>query len=143
MLKVISILLSCLTNLLPDLFLLAGVDFNPPASLTGEFTVGGSSEVCFTFDIDDDDCVEDKESFEVVLCSSDSYVEIHISEANVTIWDNDCEWLCMQVNLSYYCLVYLQMRSLVFSLTPILLRRMLCLSDSVLNSWMVVWSERL
>ena len=100
-------------------------------------------QYCVTIYTIDDDCVEDKESFEVVLSSSDPYVEVHISEANVTIWDNDCEWLCMQVNLSYYCLVYFQMRSLVFSLTPILLRRMLCLSDSVLNSWMVVWSERL
>ena len=44
----------------------------------------------FTFTITDDECVEDKESFEVVLSSSDPYVDVHIDSANVTIWDNDC-----------------------------------------------------
>ena len=70
---------------------LAGSDFNPPAVLTGTFTVGGSSEICFPFPIINDSCVEDKESFEVVLSSSDPYVDVHISTANITIWDNDCE----------------------------------------------------
>ena len=37
----------------------------------------------------DDECVEDKESFEVLLFTSDDDVEIHISSANVTILDDD------------------------------------------------------
>ena len=67
-------------------------DFDAPDQLSGSFTVGGTDEICFVFVINDDDCVEDKESFEVILSSSDPYVDIHISEANVTIWDNDCEF---------------------------------------------------
>ena len=47
--------------------------------------------MCFPFYITDDNCVEEKESFEVHLSSSDSYVDVHISSANVTIWDNDCQ----------------------------------------------------
>ena len=67
-----------------------GSDFNSPAVLTGTFVVGGGPYVCFTFNITDDNCVEDKESFGVSLSSSDPYVEVHISSANITIWDNDC-----------------------------------------------------
>ena len=66
-----------------------GSDFNSPAVLDGTFTADGDSEICFVFNISDDNCVEDEESFEVVLLSSDSDVEFHISSANVTILDND------------------------------------------------------
>ena len=52
--------------------------------------MGSDTEMCFTFDIYDDDCVEDKESFEVFLSSSDSYVDVHNYHAYVTIWDDDC-----------------------------------------------------
>ena len=52
--------------------------------------MGGDTEMWFTFTITDDECVEDKESFEVLLSSSDPYVDVHIDSANVTIWDNDC-----------------------------------------------------
>ena len=69
-----------------------GVDFHSQSQFTGLFTDGGNVQYCVTIYINDDDCVEDKESFEVVLSSSDPYVDVHISEANVTIWDNDCEY---------------------------------------------------
>ena len=52
--------------------------------------MGGDTEICFTFNITDDACVEDKESFEVYLSSSDLYVDVHTYHAYVTIWDNDC-----------------------------------------------------
>ena len=66
-------------------------DFVPPGVLTGRFVMGGVREICFTFTIIDDGCVEDKESFEVELSTMDNDVDIHISTAVVTIWDNDCE----------------------------------------------------
>ena len=37
----------------------------------------------------DDECVEDKESFEVSLTTSDEDVDIHISSTNIVIIDND------------------------------------------------------
>ena len=49
--------------------------------------------MCFTFNITDDNCVEDKESFEVYLSSSDPYVDVHISPAIIIIWDNDCQFI--------------------------------------------------
>ena len=64
--------------------------------------MGGNVEICFRFTIIDDDCVEDKEYFEVELVSSDSYVDIHISSATVTIWDNDCKWLSLVVIGEFY-----------------------------------------
>ena len=42
------------------------------------------------FFINDDNCVEDKESFEVVLSSYDPYIDIHIHLVSVKILDNDC-----------------------------------------------------
>ena len=55
--------------------------------------MGGDTEICFTFNITDDACVEDKESFEVYLSSSDPYVDVHISSAIIAIWDNDCQFI--------------------------------------------------
>ena len=37
----------------------------------------------------DDDCVEDKESFEVSLTTSDEDVDIHVSSTIIVIKDND------------------------------------------------------
>ena len=37
----------------------------------------------------DDECVEDKESFEVSLTTSDEDVDIHVSLAYIVIMDND------------------------------------------------------
>jgi hypothetical protein len=72
-----------------DITAQGGSDFISPAVLNGTFTVGGATEICFTFNITDDACVEDKESFEVYLSSSDPYVDVHISSAIIAIWDND------------------------------------------------------
>ena len=52
--------------------------------------MGGDAEICFGFNISDDNCVEDKESFEVVLSSSDPDVDVHVHLGIITIWDNDC-----------------------------------------------------
>ena len=67
-----------------------GSDFNSPAVLNGAFIVGGDAEICFTFYINDDNCAEDKESFEVFLSSYDPYIDIHINLASVEILENDC-----------------------------------------------------
>ena len=55
--------------------------------------MGGDTYDCFIFYITDDNCVEDKESFEVFLSSTDPYVDVHIYSANITIWDNDCQFI--------------------------------------------------
>ena len=86
----------------PDVQLLDGSDFNSPAVLNGTFTVGGDTEICFSFTITDDECVEDKESFEVVLSSTDPDVDIHTDSANVTIWDNDCQFNLSTCNTCFY-----------------------------------------
>ena len=44
----------------------------------------------------DDDCVEDKESFEVSLTTSDEDVDIHVSLAYIVIMDNDGNKSCLQ-----------------------------------------------
>ena len=68
--------------------------------------MGGPNPICFTFTITDDECVENKESFEVILSSSDPYVIFHTYEAIVTIWDNDCEWsdefVCVAFELNHF-----------------------------------------
>lgn len=68
-------------------------DFTAPAILNAVFSPYNSTVVCFKFIIEDDDCVEDKEYFEVYVTTNDSYVEFHIYQANVIIIDNDCEFL--------------------------------------------------
>ena len=52
--------------------------------------MGGQPEICFTFTITDDDCVEDEESFEVVVAYS-SDIDLNNYSAIVIIWDNDCQ----------------------------------------------------
>ena len=76
----------------------AGSDFTAPHSFDVTFYENGPDRMCFTFSIIDDNCVEDKESFGVVLSTSDADVEIHISSANVTIIDNDSK------DVKYSCL---------------------------------------
>ena len=65
----------------------AGSDFTPPDSLDVLFTEEGSQ--CFNFTILDDECVEDDESFEVSLTTSDDDVDIHTSLAVIVIVDTD------------------------------------------------------
>ena len=64
-----------------------GSDFTPPDSLDVLFTEEGSQ--CFNFTILDDVCVEDDESFEVSLSTSNDDVDIHISSTEFVIVDND------------------------------------------------------
>ena len=131
----------CLFLISLYLFLSDGSDFNSPAVLNGALAVGGNVEICFRFTIIDDDCVEDKESFEVELVSSDSYVDIHISSATVTIWDNDCEWLSLVVIGEFYAFLCFQMHYLGLKRKYITWERMLGLSEFVLNSLTVVSRE--
>ena len=65
----------------------AGSGFTPPDSLDVLFTEEGFQ--CFNFTILDDECVEDDESFEVSLTTSDDDVDIHISSTEILIVDND------------------------------------------------------
>jgi hypothetical protein len=78
-----------------------GSDFDSPADLTGTFTVGGDDHICFTFNISDDDCVEEKEYFLVELSSSDGYVDVHTSIATVHIKDNDYALFGLQQEVYY------------------------------------------
>ena len=68
-------------------YITAGSDFTPPDSLDVLFTEEGFQ--CFNFTILDDECVEDDESFEVSLTTSDDDVDIHISSTEILIVDND------------------------------------------------------
>ena len=65
----------------------ADSDFTPPDSLDVLFTEEGSQ--CFNFTILDDACVEDDESFEVSLTTSDDDVDIHSSLTFIFIIDTD------------------------------------------------------
>lgn len=64
--------------------------------LSGIFESGSvaGDYICFRFTIENDNCVEYKEFFEVYLSSTDSDVDFrnHIYAANVSIWDDDCEY---------------------------------------------------
>ena len=89
-----------------------GSDFDSPAVLTGTFVVGGVDVICFRFNITDDNCVEDKEYFGVLLLSSDDYVDIHTAAASVYIVDDDCKCRCCIV-VAMFILLAPQMQFLV------------------------------
>ena len=113
--------------------LLDGSDFDSPTVLTGIFRVGGDDEICFLFAISSDNCVEDTEYFLVELSSSDHDVDIHISTATINILDSDCKCRCWVIASGNFYISCFQMRHLAYKNKCIMWRRMLDMSEFVLN----------
>ena len=77
---------------------------NAPLSFDIGAAIGNTS--CVDIDIFDDEIVEDDEIFSVSLNSSDP-VNILVSSANVTIFDNDCKSLILLQLASCTCIYVL------------------------------------
>ena len=116
----------------------AGSDFTPPDSLDVLFTEEGSQ--CFNVTILDDECVEDDESFEVSLTTSDDDVDIHTSLAFIVIIDTDGKILTFK----YLAIIYLQMQlhSLVWGRKLRMWWRVLSQSCYVLSLWMAAFNDQ-
>ena len=90
-------------------------------------------QICFTFNITDDDCVEDTEYFGILLSSSDEYVDIHTAAASISITDDDCKLFILTITL-ILMLSTVQMHYLVYKKKCTMFKRMLDMSEFVLSS---------